>query len=40
MAALLKLNEMRSLIKNGGIFNKARLFNNGVSEARCMEERA
>ncbi len=29
MSALLKLNEMRSVIKNGGIFNKGRLFNKG-----------
>jgi hypothetical protein len=30
---------MRSLIKNGGIFNKGRHFNKGVSEARCTEEK-
>jgi len=31
MVALLKLNEMRNIIKNWGIFNKARLFNKGGS---------
>jgi len=39
VAALLKLNEMRSIIKNGRIFNKGGLFNKGVSEARSIEER-
>jgi hypothetical protein len=29
MAALLKLNDMRSVIQNGGIFNHGRLFNKG-----------
>jgi hypothetical protein len=29
MAALLKLNEMRSVIRNGSIFNKWRHFNKG-----------
>jgi hypothetical protein len=29
MAALLKLNEIRSIIKNGGIFNNWRHFNKG-----------
>jgi hypothetical protein len=39
MTALLKLNEMGSIIKNGVIFNKRRLFNKGVSEVRGIEER-
>ena len=33
MAALLKLNEMRSFFLNRGIFNKVGLFNKGVSKA-------
>jgi hypothetical protein len=33
MAALLKLNEMRSLLKMPPILNTGGLFNKGVSEA-------
>jgi hypothetical protein len=34
VAALLKLNEIRSVIKNGSIFNKRRHFNKGEGNER------
>jgi len=36
MAALLKLNEMRSVIRNGSIFNKWRHFNKGEWNERFL----
>ncbi len=40
MVALLKLNEIEGFIKNGGIFNKGRLFNERLSEAEQAERKA
>jgi hypothetical protein len=38
MSTLLKLNEMRNVIKNGGIINKGRLFNKGEQTERFGEK--